>query len=155
MNSFEAEAGFAQGVADGGDVGGAAGFESDVDYGFAEADPVVGAVVDGFDDVGAFAGEDLGEMKQRAGAVLQIDADAQEAAIFDEAALDNFGEQRDVDVASADEDDGTAMAEVGLGLHDRGERGGAGALGKVFSCSRSIRMALAISSSSTVTISST
>ena len=130
LNSFEAEAGFAQGVADGGDVGGAAGFEGDVDDGFAEADAVVGAVVDGLDDVGALAGEDLGEVEERAGAVLQIDADAQQAAIFDEAALDDLGEQRDVDVAAADEDDGAAMAEIGFGLHDCGEGGGAGAFGE-------------------------
>ena len=93
-------------------MGCAAGFQGDVDYGFAEADTVVGAVVNGFDDVGAFAGEDLGEVEERAGTVLQIDADAQETAVFDEAALDDLGEKRDVDVASADEDDGAAMAEV-------------------------------------------
>jgi hypothetical protein len=130
LNSFEAEAGFAERVADGGDVGGAAGFEGDVDDGFAEADAVVGAVVDGFDDVGALAGEDLGEVEESAGAILQIDADAQETAVFDETALDNFGKKGDVDVAAADEDDGAAMAEVGLGLDDGGERGRASSFGE-------------------------
>ena len=43
-----------------------------------------------------------------------------------------LAEQRDVDVASADEDDGAAVAEVGFGLHDGGEGGGAGAFGKGF-----------------------
>src|SRR5580693_1373671 len=43
LNALEAETGFAQGVADGGDVGRAAGFDGDVDDGFAEADAVVGA----------------------------------------------------------------------------------------------------------------
>ena len=93
LNSLEAETGFAQGVADGGDVGRAAGFDGDVDDGFAEADAVVGAVVHGFDDVGAFAGENLGERQQRAGTVLQINADAQQAAVFYQAALDDLGQQ--------------------------------------------------------------
>ena len=62
LNAFKSEAGFEQSVADGGDVCGAAGFERHIDDGFAEADTVVGTVVDCFDNVGAFAGEDLGEM---------------------------------------------------------------------------------------------
>ena len=36
------------------------GFEGYVDYGFGERDAVVAAVVDGFYDVGALVGEDLG-----------------------------------------------------------------------------------------------
>src|SRR5580698_8946879 len=42
LNALESEARFPQGVADGGDVGCAAGFDGDVDDGFAEADAVVG-----------------------------------------------------------------------------------------------------------------
>ncbi len=70
--------------------------------------------------------------QQSAGAILQINAHAQQAAVFDQAALDDLGQQRDVDVAAADENDGAAMAEVGLGLHDGGQRGGAGAFGEGF-----------------------
>jgi len=119
-------------VADGGDVGGAAGFQGDVDDGFAEADAVVGAVVDGFDDVGALAGEDLGEVQESAGAVLQINADTQKPAIFYQAALDDFGKKGDVDVAAADHNDSATVTEVGLGLDDGGERGGSGTFGQGF-----------------------
>jgi len=114
LNALEAEASFAEGVADGGDVGCAAGFERDVDDGFAEADAVIGAIVDGFHDVGALLGEDLSEDEQCAGTVLEVNADAQQAAVFDQAALDDFGEQGNVDVAAADEDYGSAMAEIGF-----------------------------------------
>jgi hypothetical protein len=133
----------------------AAGFDGDVDDGFAQADAVVGAVVDGLYNVGALAGEDLRELEQCAGAVLQVDADAQQAAVFDQAALDDLGQQGHVDVAAADQHDGAAMAEVGLGLHDGGQRGGACAFGQGLFLFQKQRMALAISSSSTVTISST
>ena len=68
--------------------------------------------------------------EERAGPVLEIDANSEQAAVFDEAALDDFGEQGDVDVAAADEDDGAAMAKVGFGLDDGGECGGAGAFGQ-------------------------
>ena len=70
--------------------------------------------------------------EQRAGAILQIDANAQQPAVFDEAALDDFGEQGDVDVAAANDDDGAAMAEVGLGLDDGSERRCSGAFGQGF-----------------------
>ena len=79
-------------------------------------DAVVGAVVAGFDDVGALAGEDPGEVEERAGAVREIDAEAQPAAVLDEAALDDVGEQGDVDVAAADEDDGAWPVSGGFVL---------------------------------------
>ena len=75
LNPLEAEAGFAQRMADGGDVGRSAGFYRDIDDGFAQAHPIISAVVNGFDDVSAFAGENLSKLQQRAGAILQIDAD--------------------------------------------------------------------------------
>ena len=62
MDSFEPESSFSKSVADGSDVSRTAGFKRNVDDSFAEADSVVGAVVHSFDDVGTFAGEDLGEM---------------------------------------------------------------------------------------------
>ena len=119
LNSFEAESGFAQRVADGGDVRCTAGLQGDVDDGFIETDAIVGAVVDCFSDVGSFAGQDLREVEQSAGAVLEIDADAKKATVLDEASLDNPGEKRYVNVAAADEHDSAAMAEVGFGLDDR------------------------------------
>src|ERR1035441_6003983 len=132
LNALEAEAGFAQGVADGGDVGCAAGFQGYIDGGFAQADAVVGAIVDGFDDVGALAGQYLGEGVQSAGAVLKVDADAKQAPILDQAALDDLGQQGDVNVASADQDDGAAMANFRLGLDAGGQSGGAGPFGQGF-----------------------
>ena len=155
LDALEAEAGLAQGVADGGDVGCAAGFQGNIDDGFAQAHAVVGAVVERFNDVGAFAGQDLGEVEEGAGVILQINAHAEKTAVFDQAALDDFGQQGDVDVAAADQDNGAAMAEVGFRLNDGGEGGRAGALGKGLLLLEKQRMALAISSSSTVTISST
>jgi len=130
LNALEAEACFAEGVADGGDVGGTAGFDGYVDDGFAEAHSVIGAVVYGFNDVGALAGEDLRELQQGAGTVLQIDANAQEAAVFYQAAFDDFGEKTYVDVAAADEDYGAAVAEVGFRLDYGGEGGCSGSFGE-------------------------
>jgi len=120
LNALEAEASFAQGVTDSGNVGCAAGFQSYVNDGFAEADAVIGAVVDGFDDVGTLLGEDLGEGEECAGTVLQVDTDAEQTAVFDQAALNNLGQQGDVDIAAADKDHGAAMAKVGLRLDDSG-----------------------------------
>ena len=71
-------------------------------------------------------------MKEGAGAILQVNPNAQETAVFDETTLDDFGEERDVDVAAADEDDGAAMAEVGFGLDNGGERGRSGTFGQGF-----------------------
>ncbi len=111
-------------------MGCAAGFNGDVDDGFAQAHAVIGAVVYGLDNVGAFAGQNLRELQKRAGTVLQVDADAQQAAIFDQAALDDFGQQGDVDVAAAHQHHGAAMAQIGLRLHHGGESRCAGALGQ-------------------------
>src|SRR5579863_2889627 len=104
---------------------GAAGFERDVDGGVAEADAVVGAVEEQFDDVGALAGDDRGEFGECAGAVRQVNADANQAAVFDQAALDDAAEQGDVDVATADDYRGVLAVEAGLLLQQRGYPGGA------------------------------
>jgi hypothetical protein len=77
LNALETKGGLAQGMADCGDVGCAAGFEGDVDYGLSQADSIIGAVVDGFYDVGSLAGEDLGQGVESAGTVLEIDAKAE------------------------------------------------------------------------------
>src|SRR5580704_6362321 len=116
LNALEAEAGFAQGVADRGDMGCAAGFNCDVDDGFAQADAVVGTVVNGFNDIGALPGQNLRQLMECAGPVLQVNTHAEQTAILDQAALDNLGEQGYVDVAAADEHESPAMAQVCLGL---------------------------------------
>jgi len=82
---------------------GAAGFHGDVDDRVAEIDAVVFAVVESFDDVDLFVGDYRGEALERAGMVRQMDAQANHAAVFDEAALDDAGEERDVDISSAHE----------------------------------------------------
>src|ERR1700761_1045136 len=84
----------------------ATGFEGDVDDCVSEADAVVGAVVSSLHDVGAGVCEDAGELVKRSGAIGEVDAEAGAASIFDESALDDAGEEADVDVASADYDGG-------------------------------------------------
>jgi len=51
-------------------------------------------------------------VKESSWAVLQVDAYAQETAVFDKAALDDLGEEGNVDVASADHHDGATVTEV-------------------------------------------
>jgi hypothetical protein len=63
LNALEAEAGLAQGMTDGGNVGCAAGLKGHIDHRFSQADAVVGAVVNGLDDIGALAGQGLGQVK--------------------------------------------------------------------------------------------
>lgn len=71
------------------DVVGTAGFHGDIDGGIAEIDAVVGAIIGGFDDVGAMVGEDSGEAVQRAGIVGQMNPEADQASVFDQATLDD------------------------------------------------------------------
>jgi hypothetical protein len=97
-------AGVGQGGEELGDVLAAARLHGDVDDGVAEVHAVVGAIVEGVDDVGAMARDDAGEVLQGAGLVEQVDAEEDETAILNEAALDDAAEQGDVDVAAADED---------------------------------------------------
>ena len=79
-----------EGCSDFFDVLRAAGFEGDVDDSVAEADAVISAVVGGFDNVGALVGDDAGEVVQGAGAIGEVNANPDPAAVFDEAALDDF-----------------------------------------------------------------
>ena len=74
-----------------------------------------------------------GELGEGAGLVEQVDAQEDHAAVLDEAALDDAGEEGDVDVAAADEDagfDAGALGEGGFALQEGGEGGGAGAFGE-------------------------
>ena len=82
---------------------GAARFHGDVDRGVAQIHSVIGAVVGGLDDVGAMLGQNSGEAMQGAGIIGQMDAQAHQASVFDQAALDDAGEQCHVDVAAADQ----------------------------------------------------
>ena len=66
---------------------GASGFHGDFDCGLAQVHAVVGAVVIGFDDVGAMLGQNRREPVERAGKISQVDAQADQASIFDQAAL--------------------------------------------------------------------
>src|SRR5580698_1675097 len=94
----------------------AASFEGHIDDGVTEVDAVVGAIVRGLHDVGAGIGDDFRELMQRTGAIGEVDSQAGTAAVLDQAALDDFGKQADVDVASADEDGGSLSVERGLAL---------------------------------------
>ena len=83
------------------DLFAATGLEGDVDGGVAEVDAVVGAVVERVDDVGAVVGDQLGQLGEGSGFVEQVDAQADQAAVLDETALDDAAEEGDVDVAAA------------------------------------------------------
>src|ERR1700728_1799155 len=111
-------------------VGEAAGFESEVDNRVAEADAVIGTVVRGLHNVRTQIGNNFGEVVECAGAVGEMDADAGAAAVFDKAALDDLREQRDVDVAAADENRGSLAVEGGLFLQQRGQGRCSGTLGQ-------------------------
>jgi len=85
----------------------------------------------------------------------QMNAQADQAAVFHQAALDDPGEQGNVDIAAADQNAQFFSAMRNFFVQRGSGGGGARAFGEIFSFSRSKRMALAISSSSTVTMSST
>lgn len=108
---------------------GAARFHGDVDSSVTEIDSVVGAIVGGLNDVGAMIGEDSGEAMQGAGIVWQVNAQADEASIFHQAALYNAREQRDVDIAAADQDRDSLALQRQLAVQDGSDGGGSGALG--------------------------
>ena len=74
------------------DVIGTSRLHSDVNRSIAKIDPVISAVIGGFNDVGAMIGEDTGEPVQRAGIVREMNAQADEAPIFHKAALNNARE---------------------------------------------------------------
>jgi len=61
LNPLKEKASLTQSAADGCDVGGAAGLKGHVDHGFAQTDTIIGAIMDGFDDVGSLASQDLSE----------------------------------------------------------------------------------------------
>src|SRR5579871_2768964 len=119
LNPLEAKPSLTQSVADRGDVRGATCLERDIDDGFAQADTVVGAVMHRLDNVGALASQNLREVEKRAGTIEQIDTNAQQAPILHETALDDLGEECDVDIAAANENDSAAVAKVDFGLNDR------------------------------------
>src|SRR5882724_12320332 len=61
------------------------------------------AVVEDLQDVGALLRDHCGEPRQRAGNVAQEDAETDEATVLHEAALDDAGEHRDVDVTARED----------------------------------------------------
>src|SRR6266511_317675 len=111
------------------DVVGAAGLERDVDRGLAQVDPREGAIVHHLLDVGAHPGDLAGELVERAGVVGDAHPHPHQAAVLDQAALDDARQDVDVDVAAADQDGDLLADEAGLALHQRRQRHRAGALG--------------------------
>src|SRR5215469_506497 len=105
------------------------GFHGDVDRRVTEAHPVVGAVVGSLDDVGAVLGEDSGEAMKRAGIIGQVNAQAHQAAIFDETALHDSREQADVDVSAADQRHDSLADQGRLAIDERSDGGGTRAFG--------------------------
>jgi len=80
----------------------AAGFEVQLDLRGVHADVPRGPVVPDTVDVRPLAGDNVEEVVQRAGAVLEDGPDAEEAAALDEPVGDDLGEDVEVDVAAAE-----------------------------------------------------
>src|SRR5208282_3255046 len=89
QNSFVGVACGYQGGQKVGDVVGTARLHGDVDGRVAKIHSVVGAVVGGFNDVGAMVGQNSREAVERAGIVGQVNAQANEASVFHQAAFDD------------------------------------------------------------------
>ena len=66
-----------------------AGFHGDFDRGLTQAHAVVSAVVVRLDDIGAMLRQNRCEAIKRAGIIGQVNAQAHQTSIFDEAALDD------------------------------------------------------------------
>ncbi len=111
-------------------MSGAPGFERNVDDRVAQVDTIIGAVVQGLDDVRPLIGEDFGELVQRSGPVREMDTDAHAAAVLDQSAFDDLGQQADVDVASADQHRRLLADQRGLPLQQGGKRNRARAFGQ-------------------------
>ena len=103
-NSFLRIAGSAQSGEQFGDLFRAPGFHRDIDGGLSQIYAVVGAVIGGFHDIRPMIRENSGKPVKRAGIVGKVDAQADQAAILHQAALDDARQQVHVDVAAADQD---------------------------------------------------
>src|SRR5271168_874151 len=80
---------------------GTARLHGNVDGGVSQIDVVVGAIIGSFNDVGTVLGEDAGDPVQSSGIIRQMDAQAHQASIFDQAAFDDARQQSYIDVATA------------------------------------------------------
>src|SRR5690242_14818773 len=85
------------------DVLGAARLERDVDRRLAEVDARERAVVDDLLDVGAHRRDLAGQLVQSARVIGDAHAEAYEAPVLDQAALDDARQHVHVDVAAADD----------------------------------------------------
>ena len=91
-------------------------FKRDIDRRIAQYHSIVSAIELQLDDVGLLPRNHRGKLNERARPVRQIDADAHQASVFHQAALDNSAQQRNVDVASANQHGGVLPVEAGFVL---------------------------------------
>ena len=82
------------------DVVGAARLESQVDLGVAHRPRQESAIVMHFQDVGPLDGDNLQDARQHSRPVRNAHREHDAAPLLDQAALDDAGEQIDVDVSS-------------------------------------------------------
>ena len=75
----------------------------------------------------AQAGEQRGDIGERAGHVAQVDVQARQPARADHAALDDLGQHQRIDVAAAQDDADFLAGEARRLLHQRRQAGRAGA----------------------------
>ena len=87
-----------------GDVIRPARLHGDVDHRVSEHCSVVRAIVRSLYDVCFLLGDDRGEAYQCSGMVGQMNAQADQAAVFYQSALDNSREQSNVDIAAGVDD---------------------------------------------------
>ena len=106
---------------------GAARLHDDLDLDALDRERREGALVLDLVDVGAEAGEQRGDLGERAGDVADVDAQAHEPARLDHAALDDLGQHQRLDVAAAEDEADLLAGEARRLLHQRREADRAGA----------------------------
>ena len=109
-------------------MGRAARLHDDLDLDALDRERGEGALVLDLVDVGAEAGEQRGDVGERAGDVADVDAQAHQAARLDHAALDDLGQHQRLDVAAAEDQADLLAGEARRLLHQRREADRAGAL---------------------------
>src|SRR5437867_1161479 len=98
------------------------GLQRELHLGLAHAGPREGAVVVDVEHIGAGLGDEPGKLGEGARAVAEHHGQAHEAAVLDEPALDDAGDEVDVDVAARDHEGDRLPGEGHPLVHERGER---------------------------------
>src|SRR5207244_5216854 len=76
------------------------GFHGDINGRVAEVDPVISFLIRGLDNIGPMLSQNAGESVQGTGIIRQVDPKPHQPSVFDQAALNNAGEKRDVNISA-------------------------------------------------------